>query len=229
VDPRHLFADERLSGFCVYCGGNPFTRDHVPSKVLLDEPFPADLPVVPACEACNNSFSLDESYFACLIDCAINGSVDPNLASRQKVGRILSDNPALASLIATSRHQDLWGNVLWEPDAARVRNVVLKLARGHAAYECAEPQLDEPSALSLVALCAMSEQQQRSFETPPVESVWPEIGSRAFIRTLVRSEGFLDNVWQVVQPERYRYLVSHSGPTSVRVVLSEYLACEVVW
>lgn len=112
MDPLHLFADERLSGFCVYCGGMPVTRDHVPSKVLLDQPFPADLPVVPACEACSNSFSLDESYFACLVDCALTGSADSNSASREKVGRILKGKPALSSLIAASRYKDLWGNVL---------------------------------------------------------------------------------------------------------------------
>jgi hypothetical protein len=42
MDPRHLFIDERLTGRCVYCGGRPNTRDHCPSKVLLDEAFPAN-------------------------------------------------------------------------------------------------------------------------------------------------------------------------------------------
>lgn len=111
-----------------------------------------------------------------------------------------------------------------------MRNVVLKLARGHAAYECSEPRLDEPESLSFVPFCAMSAEQQQLFETPPFEGGWPEIGSRAFLRTLiVESEAFLDSGWQVVQPGRYRYLVAHSGPIAVRFVLSEYLACEVVW
>ena len=44
MDPRHLFIDERHTGMCVYCGTHPDTRDHVPSKVLLDEHgFPAFL------------------------------------------------------------------------------------------------------------------------------------------------------------------------------------------
>jgi len=230
MDPRKLYADERFTGLCVYCGREPSTRDHVPSRVLLDEPFPADLPVVSACEACNNSFSLDEPYLACLVECVITGSVDPNSARREKVKRILTEKPALASLIAASRREDESGNVLWEPDVARVRNVVLKLARGHAAYECSEPQTGEPECLSFIPLCAMSAEQLRSFETPPVEHVWPELGSRAFLRAVVgNSEVALDDGWQVVQQGRYRYLVSHSGQTAVRLVLSEYLACEVVW
>ena len=42
---------------CVYCGNAAGTRDHVPPKVLLDEPYPPDLPPVPACDECNNRFS----------------------------------------------------------------------------------------------------------------------------------------------------------------------------
>jgi hypothetical protein len=39
VDPRQLFSDERFNGYCVYCGGEDETGDHVPSKVLLDGPY----------------------------------------------------------------------------------------------------------------------------------------------------------------------------------------------
>ena len=49
MDPIHLFMDSRLTGMCVYCGGSPATRDHVPSRVLLDESYPAELPIVGAC------------------------------------------------------------------------------------------------------------------------------------------------------------------------------------
>jgi len=34
------FVDERLKGYCIYCGGQTQSRDHVHSKVLLDEPYP---------------------------------------------------------------------------------------------------------------------------------------------------------------------------------------------
>lgn len=71
MDPRHLFIDRRLTGMCVYCGDQPDTRDHVPSKVFLNEPYPPELPVVAACKRCNESFSLDEQYLACFLDCVI--------------------------------------------------------------------------------------------------------------------------------------------------------------
>jgi hypothetical protein len=37
------------------------------------------------------------------------------------------------------------------------------------------------------------------------------------------------NGWIVVQPGRYRYLAYVDSAVTVRMVLSEYLACEVVW
>lgn len=230
MDPRKLFSDERFAAFCVYCGGEPSTADHVPSKVLLDEPYPNNLPVVQACEACNNRFSADEPYLACLVECALTGSVDPDSVHRPKIKRSLTERPGLASLIWSCRHEDACGNVHWEADANRVRNVVLKLARGHAAFEYSEPQLEEAERVSFLSISVLSAEQLRSFETPPVETVWPEIGSRAFLRAVVlNSVVAFNDGWQVVQPGRYRYLVSHSRPMAVRFVLSEYLACEVVW
>ena len=71
------YSDLRLYGYCTYCGGEPETRDHVPSKILLDKPFPENLPVVPSCDKCNHDFSKDEEYFACLIECTLRGTTEP--------------------------------------------------------------------------------------------------------------------------------------------------------
>ena len=229
MDPKKLFFDQRFSNVCVYCGDKPDTRDHVPSKVLLDEPFPGNLPVVSACEKCNNSFSLDEPYLACLIECAIHGSTNPESVKREKVRRILREKPKLAATIEASRHEDLFGNISWDADIDRVRTIILKLARGHVAYECSEPQFDEPEPLVFLLICNIPSEELQRFENPPEEMIWPEIGSRAFVRAVVGQDVFLDNGWQVIQPGRYRYLVSYGGPMSVRMVLSEYLVCEVIW
>jgi hypothetical protein len=68
------FGDERQSAYCVHCAGQTDTRDHVPSRVLLDEPYPPNLPVVPACRDCNEEASADEEYVACLVECTLAGS-----------------------------------------------------------------------------------------------------------------------------------------------------------
>ena len=44
------------------------------------------------------------------------------------------------------------------------------------------------------------------------------------------SEQFVIQEWVEVQPGRYSYLAfDGDGGITVRIVLSEYLACEVVW
>lgn len=93
MDPRQLFADERHAAFCVFCGAEPTTREHVVSRVLLDDPLPEELPLVRSCYACNNGFSRDEEYVACLIDCVIAGSTSS--IRREKVKRALCRSPAL--------------------------------------------------------------------------------------------------------------------------------------
>jgi hypothetical protein len=107
MDPKHyLFVDERFLGRCVYCGGTPCTRDHVPSKILLDDPLPANLPIVESCADCNQGFSLDEEYFACFLECVLVGSTDPEFVRRPKVKRALSHNRRLADRIQSAARLD---------------------------------------------------------------------------------------------------------------------------
>lgn len=230
MDPRHLFFDERMAGFCVFCGRAPYSRDHCPSRILLDEPFPPNLRVVESCRECNESFSLDEEYVACLLECVVCGSVDPARLTRPSVRRILADKPALAALIASGRNFDDSGDTVWQVDEARVRRIVLKLARGHIAYELSLPRIEEPQRVTFAPLVKMSDPQRTAFEFPSSGTValWPEIGSRAFVRAAHASTGPA-NEWITIQPERYRYMVSQSAGDFVQIVLSEYLACRVEW
>jgi len=88
-------SDERLSYYCIYCGKAPDSREHVPSKVFLDEPYPTNLPVVPSCIECNNKFSKDEVYVACLLECVLRGSADIDKLNRKKIQRILTEKKKL--------------------------------------------------------------------------------------------------------------------------------------
>jgi hypothetical protein len=135
MDPRKLFVDERLRGFCSYCDDLPDTRDHVPSRVFLDEPFPANLPVVEACRSCNESFSQDEEYIACFIECVLRGTTEPLQIQREKIKKILIERPLLAARIQESCSRNEMGNMVWKVEMERVENVILKLARGHLAFE----------------------------------------------------------------------------------------------
>ena len=219
------YGDDRNKGWCVFCGGPEETRDHAPSRVFLDDPYPENLPVVPACNPCNNSFSLDEEYLACLIECARTGSVDEARAARSKVAKILDRKGALVARLASARQESAEG-IIWRPEDERVRNVIVKLARGHVAFEQNEPRLDEPTSISILPLCVMTDEQRDEFEASPDPGLWPEVGSRAMHRVLIGAEG--EFPWIEVQPLRYRYMVP-AGPLMVRIIIAEYLAAEVTW
>ena len=226
-----MFVDERFKGMCVYCGSVPSTRDHVPSRVLLDEPYPAELPVVEACAECNNGFSSDEAYVACFLECVHAGSTDPEKIKRPRISRMLANEPALRARIAECVAQTEDGTLIWKPEDNRFRNVILKLARGHADYELSLQQFEEPEACWFTPLMLMTVENRAEFENPevPARPFFPEIGSRAFIRGF--KQGFDVNVglWIVPQPGRYRYMVDQTSGLRVQIVIGEYLACQVRW
>lgn len=242
MDARHLFMDHRLRGVCAYCGGQPDTRDHVPSKALLDEPYPPQLPVVDACKDCNTGFSLDEQYLSCFLECVIRGTVEPSGLQRTNVKRILTENPALQERIRSShalqpriplsQEFDELADSVWKPETDRVHKVVEKLARGHAAYEL-YPRLEEPIQLAFLPLPMLSDQQRAALEdiASGQPAPWPELGSRAFLRASGKQPDRFERVgdWIIVQPGRYRYAVIETGGVLVRMILSEYLACLVAW
>jgi len=215
MDPRHhVFRDERLMGRCVYCGGPPETRDHVPSRFLLDEPLPGNLPVVDACAECNQSFSLDEEYVGCLIDCALTGTARPSDAHREKVRRALERNANLVARLDGRKRVDGRGALVWMPEADRVRAVVLKLACGHTAFELSLLQLDDPGFVEAVPLLAMPDARRDSLERASAGELrsWPEVGSRAFLRAC-GAFPYSDQAgpWVVVQHGRYRYSVDNQA------------------
>ncbi len=222
-----VFADERQLRRCAYCGSAPETVDHVPSRVLLDEPYPANLPTVECCLECNVGLSLDEEYLACLIDCVLAGSAAPDDVGRIKVRAALKRKRALAERLEASRRESTAG-IVWVPEADRVRNVVVSLARGHSLYELHEPQLEEPDDVNVAPLPTMSSTERDQFEASVGFAVWPEVGSRAFQRAVLGISG-PTSPWLSVQPGRYRYLAALNVGITIKMVLSEYLACEVRW
>lgn len=229
------YGDERQTSKCVHCAGVNDSMDHVPSKVLLDDPYPENLPSVPACSRCNQSFSVDEEYLACLIECTLAGSVSPNDMEREKIKRIVRERPALASRLTRARRETRQG-ITFDVESERVSNVLLKLARGHAAFELNEPQFDEPLSVNFSPLSMMGNAEREKFETLtqiPKVSIWPEVGSRAMQRMVIGtsdSQSFIFRPgWISVQSGRYRYLVAAGNGVIVRMVFSEYLASEVMW
>lgn len=241
LDQIRDLADARLITACVYCGAPDDTRDHVPSRVFMDAPYPANLPVVPCCASCNASFSRDEEYLAAVLECAIAGSTDPQLIRRPKVAAGLQRSTRLRAAIEQCFDRSTSPATL-RPDEHRIRNVVLKLARGHAAFELSTPCQTDPSLIVWWPLEMMSAEQRENFDAPVFSEVFGEVGSRGLQRLHVvqvslqdrqgqpAQFGYLATDWIPVQTGRYRY-IAYDEPESVivRIVLGEYLACHVAW
>lgn len=233
-------ADTRLIDGCIYCGGLPDTRDHVPSRSLLDAPLPENLPVVGACRECNNAFSSDEEYFVCLLETVLRGSTDA--VQRPVVADIFRRNPALRARIEAAR-QERDGQVIFSIEVDRVRAVLLKLARGHAAYELSAVRRRDPAVFSWGPLALLSDEEREFIEDVHVPDLYPEIGSRAMQRMVVaqftftgpdggeqQHDALLVHDWLEVQEGRYRYVAyeDHSG-VHVKIVMDEYLYCYASW
>jgi hypothetical protein len=234
-------ADDRLIVGCIYCGGKDATREHVPSRVFLDAPLPENLSVVGACRSCNNGFSLDEEYVACLVESVIAGSADPEDIKRPNVANILRRTPALRAKIEAAK-SCIDGETQFSIELERVKNVVVKLARGHAAFELSQPCKNEPASVWWGPLALMDEKQREEFESSHVVEGYGEIGSRGMQRLLVaqftlqsqsgetKAVGLLINDWVEVQEGRYRYhAIDYGDAVKIKLVISEYMACEIVW
>lgn len=230
MDPKKLFIDERLKGICAYCGAGADSRDHVPSKTLLDEPYPDNLPVAESCSACNTGFSTDEEYLSCLIECVIHGTTEPDNRFREKVAKTLTARPSIAARIEGGKTLDNNKTPIWQPDWQRVRGVVLKLARGHMSYELGIQHLEEPLIVDIFPAPSLSRDELEKFISLDEDTclLYPEIGSRAYVN-LLSGKATAYGHWQVVQEGRYRYAIGQSSGDWVKLILREYLACRVVW
>ena len=178
---------------------------------------------------------VDEPYLACFLECVVCGSTDPERLERAKIRHILSRQPKLRSRVERAGQEagTLGGGklVVWRPEEDRVRNVILKMARGHAFFELNEPMMDVPDHVWFLPLHQMSKDDRGDFEALPLGdcpvAVAPEVGSRSMHRLLMETARL--GGWVGVQEERYRYQVAGAGFVSVKMVIRDYLAAEVVW
>jgi hypothetical protein len=195
--------------------------------VFLDEPFPANLPVVGTCEPCNLGASLDEEYVACLIEVGACGSAAPSDLERPRVRRAFERSSALAARLQAA----------FDPEGAfvtaeidRVVRVVEKMARGLWAFELAEPPLDLSARVAFQPLHCLDDDARSQFEAIRPASISAEVGSRMMTRQAlaIRAEGEeAAPSWQEVQPDRFRYAVEFDHANVLKLVVREYLAVEV--
>jgi len=72
-----------VADVCAYCGADdPQTVDHVPPKLMLEEPYPDNLVTVPACQECNKKFMKNDEYTRTCIALDFRASGNPVAHSR---------------------------------------------------------------------------------------------------------------------------------------------------
>jgi hypothetical protein len=229
------FSDERNKAWCIHCSTALYkkvaNKDHVPSKSLLVQPLPANLPQVFICKECNSSFSGDEQYLVAFLGSVLRGTTNPDLHGDSAARRILRWNSKLRdSIEQTKREYSTLGGetcLVWSPDSKRINKALIKNGRGHVYHELGEPVFGEPVHIWSRPLCQPTPSELNEFESPAACSSWPEVGSRLMTRLMSGED--MDGPWIIVQRGIYRFYIDFAGPIIVRMVLREYLAAEMVW
>ncbi len=239
-DLDEYYGDERLLHFlkydkcddfhCVYCMGKADSREHLPSKIFLDEPYPSQLAILPSCISCNNSFSSNEQYLACLIDYVQLKFEKLDKVKRPKIEKTLHSRPHFGEILKQSTFYKENGELNYiEYDNEKVNSIVYKLAKGHAAYSLSDIFLEEPTFINYKFLPQLSQTELINFNTPVFINILPEIGSRAFRNIAFNGDKPIE-AWKIVQENQYRYLAyNEKGGLYVRIVIGEYFFAEVIW
>jgi hypothetical protein len=164
---------------------------------------------------------------ACIIECTKIGTTDPDKIEREKIAKTLRSQPSLRKKINAAR--DTGG---FDVELNRAKTVVIKIARGILKFELAELVSNQPRNMMIEPICSMEELAWQIFNEKRVPiTTWPEIGSRAFQRAVEgngRSSEKRD-FWKTIQGGRFRYMIDKDPFLRVRMVINEYLACDLTW
>lgn len=175
---------------CLYCNGYATTKDHVPSKNLLEKPYPSDLITIDACNSCNKSYSLDEEYF---LNVLVTLSISPNLVARTEPGgsiyRSRQRSQKLYNRLVNSLVVGEDGRTYFKPESQRIKRVIEKYAFGLFYY-----RYQKVAALSYFNCVGFYPFQ--SEETRPAE-----------IFMLTHSERFRPKKWNHIQEDVFSYIV----------------------
>ena len=223
-----IFYKKHLNNLCIYCEKEKAeTRDHVPSKIILNTPYPNELFVVPSCKKCNSELANDEAYFRCLIECVKSGSTDLKKIKSTKVIRILEKQRKLKKRIEKSKYIEK-GDTFFKVEHDRIKNVVDKHAFAHASHVSDKIILEKPAESSIKPLCQLSKKETERFfssvSSNKTINYWPEVeeDSKALEHAVV---GFKE-----YQAGTYLFRVYSCLPCiNVKILFLDYLACDYLW
>ena len=174
---------------CVFCGRPSSTKDHIPSKCLLEKPYPPNLHTVISCRNCNLSFSTDEEYFLHIL---VEISLNPILLYKKQSGSVFRArlrSPKLKDRITNSFFDGTDGRRYIQPEYERINKVIEKNALGLyiKKYNLQKP-LKEFSCTGIFPY--------------NIDDLRP-----ADVFMLTYRENFQPKRWTVIQPDVFAFIV----------------------
>lgn len=112
---------------CIFCLDIADTREHIIPRCFLNEPYPDNLPTLPSCRKCNNSFSLDEEYVMYLIDYLKSIEVNDGEFTRLKAEKAFKHNGKLEDRMIESL-EVLDDGVCFNVEMDRVERIAKKIS-----------------------------------------------------------------------------------------------------
>lgn len=181
---------ERKNPQCLFCGRVSQTKDHIPTKNLLERPYPNNLLTIPACDKCNKSFSLDEEYF---LNVLVEISDNPALIAKKEPGgsvfKARERSKGLQYRIANSLVKGEDGKLYFQSDTDRIKRVIEKIAFG--LYVHKYKTIAKLSSFNCSGFYPFS-----VIESRPAE-----------IFLLTYSEKFRPKKWTIIQKGVFSYIV----------------------
>lgn len=229
---------------CIYCGEEANTREHCPSKVFLQSPLPTDLPVLPACFACNNGYSNDEKFTFRVI-----GLLYRYYEEQGEKDIEISDNDT-KDIIEVKNYVNDFIRQQSRVFNNRMGETFIKLAIGHAAYEISEGYYSQnwdgiPLYVTYVIKSLLSLEEWEGLEYAELihNDPLPKLGSRAYRNVYVVQMPLMDANgksnkllgccfmdWTDVQEGSYKYIVfMHDDQIIVKIIIKEFLYAEIVF
>ena len=231
-----LEKNKRHKSFCIYCGAVADTREHVPSKVFLDDPLPNDVyAIAPACVKCNTGYSLDELYVASLVNmvfCALNTGAP----IREKIKSSFEHDRKFETTMYDSVSQTN-GNICIEYSPERMERILTKLALGHFASKL--DVVYDRNKHDLVCQFRFKSEltfdEMNAFEELPVVNKVSEVGADYIqdilvLVDIVTGEQTPISPWHEIQKNNYRFLAYVCDDFSylIRIVIMEILYAEII-
>lgn len=119
---------------CIFCSKRADTREHIIPRCFLNKPYPNNLPTLPSCRKCNNSFSLDEEYVMYLIDYLKSIEVNDGEFTRPKAEKAFEYNGKLEDRMIKSL-EELDDGICFNVETDRVERIAKKISMCLLVYK----------------------------------------------------------------------------------------------